>query len=63
MKKNHSYQLTITFESTTPVTKFADALIQFENGIPYFTKGDINNSFVYGSGKVKLTKNPKGKKL
>lgn len=60
----HKYKLTIEFETDKPVKKHADALIQFENGLPYFVdtsdKDDsINYTFEHGTGKARLKKIPK----
>lgn len=63
--KKHKYTLTIEFETDTPIKTVATQkdkdLIQFENGLPYFVEAkrtgeSVNDSFVYGSGKVKLKK-------
>lgn len=60
----HKYEVTITFESSKPVRrvkKSDQGLIQYENGLTYFTEGDINNTFVYGTGSIKLRKVRGGK--
>jgi hypothetical protein len=59
LPKPKKYQLVITFESKTPIkghSKADQGLLQYENGLGYFVKGDVNNSFVYGTGTAKLSK-------
>ena len=60
-KKTHRYQMTIEFETEHPLKAVNNSLIQFENALPYFAevtkaKESLNNSFVYGSGKMKIKK-------
>jgi hypothetical protein len=57
-KKTYKYQVIVTFESLAPLSKVDSDLAQYENGLTYFTQGDVNNSFIYGSGNVKLKKIP-----
>lgn len=59
--KTHKYSVTIEFESEIPVKLVDQGLVQFENALPYFLdpkssrqKESVNNTFVYGSGKIKL---------
>lgn len=61
-QKTHKYQLVIEFESEKPVSKHADHMTQFENGLGYFVEtpshnlDSINQTFVYGTGKARLKK-------
>jgi hypothetical protein len=61
-KKTYKYKLTVEFESEVPVKLYPEKLgIQYENGLPYFVESridteSVNSSFIYGSGKRKLTK-------
>ena len=55
----HKYKITLEFESEVPVKKHPNDLTQFENALPYLVDGDINNAYVYGSGKFKLKKEGK----
>lgn len=59
-KQKNKYILTVKFETENLLNEIDPDLIQFENGLPYFVetknKGrSVNNSFVYGSGKIKLS--------
>ena len=57
MKRKTKYKLTIEFETDQPVKKVANWAVQFENGLTYFVEGgNINEGFVYGSGRTTLKK-------
>lgn len=61
MAKKYKYKITITFESEAPMKEVKEELIQFENALEYFVepksknpKKGINNTFIYGSGKIRF---------
>jgi RNA polymerase-interacting CarD/CdnL/TRCF family regulator len=60
--KTYKYQITVDFETTEPLKAYGQKdSVQFENGLPYFAEAtkagtSLNDSFVYGSGKIKMKK-------